>query len=112
MDEEGIVYLTLCLVMLVVPLSILSLIAQKYLAIAVVLLVIAGGIVILLLNFADYLLVSAVFGLLGITFQPAQGYTIVKSQNAIVKNVNGLYYATGYVTANLFAYSLSFGDAP
>ncbi len=42
---------------------------------------------------------------MGITFQPANSYYIIKNQNAVLKNVNGLFYATGYVTANLFPYT-------
>lgn len=50
--------------------------------------------------------------MLGITIEPAQGYKIVKQQNAIVKNVGGLYYATGYVTANLFPYVFKLEASP
>ncbi|MGD0729491.1 MAG: hypothetical protein ABR981_05435 [Candidatus Micrarchaeaceae archaeon] len=105
MDEEGIMYLAFCLVIMIVALSIVSYISKGIITILALLIVIAGVVVILILNFADYLFVSFVFGFLGITFEPAQGYKITKEQNAVVKNVNGLFYATGFVSANLFAYS-------
>lgn len=105
MDEEGIMYLAFCLVVMLISLSLIPYIGRGIIAIFVLFIIIIGVVVILMLNFADFLLVSLVFGTLGITFQPAQGYTIVKEQNAIVKNVNGLFYATGYITANLFAYT-------
>ena len=65
--------------------------------------VFTAGLVVVL-NFADYLLVSIGFSTLGVTFQPAAGYTINRQQNAVIKEVGGIYYATGYITGNLFAY--------
>jgi hypothetical protein len=105
MDEEGIMYLAFCLVLLMLALSFSPYIARGLLTFVAVGIVLMGAVIILILNFADFLLVSLVCGLLDITFQPALGYTIIKQQNAIVKNVNGLFYATGYVSANLFAYT-------
>lgn len=103
MDEEGIMYLAFCLVLMLIGLSLAPYIGGS-LAILAVIIIIAGIVVIIIMNFADFMFVSLVFGYLGITFEPAQGYKITKNQNAIVKNVNGLFYATGYVTANLFPY--------
>lgn len=105
MDEEGIMYLSFCAVILLIAISLVPYIGRGIVSLIALGIIITGAVVIIMLNFADYLLISVVFGTLGITFQPAQGYKIVKEQNAIVKNVSGLFYATGYVTANLFAYS-------
>lgn len=105
MDEEGIMYLAFCLIILLVGLSMSPYIGRGILTIVALLIMAMGAMIIVVLNFADFLFVSLVFGVLGITFEPALGYKITKEQNAIVKNVNGLFYATGYVTANLFAYS-------
>ncbi|MGI0100541.1 MAG: hypothetical protein ACREBH_02375 [Candidatus Micrarchaeaceae archaeon] len=105
MDEEGVMYLAFCLVILLGALAALPTIGRgiaELLALGIVLL---GAVAIVLLNFADFLVVSLVCGFLDITFQPALGYKINKNQNAIVKNVSGLFYATGYVTANLYAYT-------
>lgn len=105
MDEEGVMYLAFCMVILLGGAALAPSIGGKGLLTLVALgIVLFGAVVILMLNFADFILVSLVCGALNITFQPALGYNIVKQQNAIVKNVNGLYYATGYITANLFAY--------
>jgi hypothetical protein len=105
MDEEGVMYLAFCMVILLGALSISPSIGGKsVLTLVAVGIIIMGAVIILMLNFADFLLVSLVCGALDITFQPALGYTIVKKQDAIVKEVNGLFYATGYITANLFAY--------
>ncbi len=71
---------------------------------AVVLAMITAAII-LALNWVDFIIFPAVMNLLGISFQPARDYTIVKGQDAILKNVGGLFYATGFVTANLFGYT-------
>lgn len=104
MDEEGIIYLAFCLTISLTSLSLLFYFGAGYLRIVALIIILAGVAMIIMLNFADYVFISVVFSMLGITFQPAQGYTIVKEQNAVIKNVNGLFYATGYVTANLFPY--------
>jgi hypothetical protein len=104
MDDEGIAYLAFSMVILIASFSIIPSIGKGITTIIALAIIIVGMAVILVLNFADFLFVSMVSSLLGITIQPAQGYKVVKQQNAIVKNVNGLYYATGYVTANLFPY--------
>ncbi len=62
------------------------------------------GIVLGMLAFADFLLFTFITSVLGITFEPARNYKIGKHQDAVMKFVNGIYYATGYVTCNLFAY--------
>ncbi len=105
MDEEGIMYLAFCLVILLIALSLIPTFGKGYIKIIPLIIIIAGIVIILVLNFADFIFVPFLFSILNITFQPAQGYKIVKEQNAVIKNVNGLFYATGYVTANLFAYS-------
>ncbi len=105
MDEEGAMYLAFCVVVLLIALSQLPQFGRGFIEFISIAIIVLGIALILVLNFADFILVSALFGFLDITFQPALDYTIVKQQNAIVKNVSGLFYATGYVTANLFAYT-------
>jgi len=104
MDGEGIMYLAFCLVIILVSLSLTPYIGKGIITIFAIIILVIGAAIILVMNFADYLFISMLFGALGITFQPAQGYKITKDQNAIVKNVNGLFYATGFTTANIFAY--------
>jgi hypothetical protein len=105
MDEIGIMYMAFCLMVLLVSLAVIPSIGKGPIVFVALAMIVIGAILILVLNFADFLFVSMVCSTLGITFQPALGYTITKEQNAIVKNVNGLFYATGYVTANLYAYT-------
>lgn len=104
MDEEGIIYLIFSLVIIVLSFAILTSLHGIYTIIGLVLVVIAL-VFIIAMNWADFLLMPALTSVLGMTFQPARNYTITKGQNAIIKNVNGLFYATGYITANLFAYT-------
>jgi len=105
MDEEAIMYIAFTMVVLLIGISLLQYFGRGLIEVLCFFIIVAGVLLILILNFADFILMSVVAGLFNITFQPAQNYKITKDQNAIVKNVNGLFYATGYVTANLFAYT-------
>ncbi len=104
MDEEGIMYLAFAMVVLLMVLSFTPKMGGGILSIIAALIVVVTACLIVILNFADYLLVSIGFSVAGITFQPAMGYTINKEQKAVIKEVGGIYYATGYITGNLFAY--------
>ncbi len=112
MDDQSIIYLAFTLVILLVALTFIPYMGKGIVAILALAIILAGAVVILMLNFADFLFISFLFGALGITIEPAQGYKIIRNQNAIIKNVNGLYYATGYVTANLFAYVFKLESTP
>lgn len=112
MDDEGIMYLAFSMVILIMALAFIPYIGKGIIAIIALAVVGLGILVVLMLNFADFLLVSLVFGYLGITIEPAQNYKIIKSQNAIVKEVNGLSYATGYVAVNLFDYAFKLERPP
>jgi hypothetical protein len=104
MDEETITYLLLSMVVPLAALSFIPELGKGAFAILAALITLAGIAAILIMNWADFVLFSLVTTIFNVTFQPAGGYKIVKTQDAIVKNVNGLYYATGFVTANLFSY--------
>ncbi len=112
MDDQGIAYLAFSMVILIAAFAVLPSIGRGIVLIIGLVIIIVGIALILILNFADFLFLSLISGLLGITIEPAQGYKIVKQQNAIVKNVSGLYYATGYVTANLFPYVFKLEASP
>ena len=104
MDEESMAYL---LFSMLIPIAALVLLPELgsgafiLIAVALILLSIAA---ILVINWVDFVLFSLVTNLLNITFQPASGYKIVRTQDAIMKEVNGLFYTTGFISANLFAY--------
>ena len=59
---------------------------------------------ILMLNYADFLIFPAVTKLLGIKIQLSKEHYCLKEQNAILKYTGGIYYATGYLTANIYNY--------
>jgi hypothetical protein len=112
MDQEGILYLAFTLVILLMSLILVPYIGKGIVAIIALIIIIAGVVVILILNFADYILVSFICKTLNIIIEPALGYKISKEQNAVMKNVNGLSYASGFVTANLFAYAFKLESSP
>ena len=70
----------------------------------VALLAVIALVFILLLNYADFLIFPAVTRILGVTITLSKGNTAPKEQNRVVKYANGLYYATGYLTANIYNY--------
>ena len=105
MDEEAIVYLlfsAMVYVLIIANVNSFGGGAYTYLAITLALI---GAAFLLVIMFADFIIFPAITGLLGITFQPYPNYKITKGQEAIIKNVNGLYYATGFVTGNLFSFT-------
>ena len=102
MDETTIVYLAASiLVALLVFTS-----SSRFGIFGILMDVLAGltAILILLLAFADFLLIPALTRLLGITITPAKNFTITSSQDSVIKYSNGIYYATGYLTANVYNY--------
>jgi hypothetical protein len=102
MDEESILYLAATLA--IVAMVIFSLGNYGPFAILVAIMAILAAAAIIILNFADFLIFPAFTYILGIQTIPAKDYYIPKSQNCIIKNVNGLYYATAYLTANIYNY--------
>ena len=112
MDELGIVYLVFAIIVLIIGFTMISSFGTGiYTTISAVLLVLTL-IFILGMNWSDFIIVPAITSLLGITFTPSRNYTINKKQSAVLKNVNGLFYATGYTTANLFAYTFKEESTP
>jgi hypothetical protein len=68
---------------------------------------ILGGIVlfaIFTLNFADFLIFPLITKRLNVEVILSKEHKVPKSQNCVLKYVNGLYYATGYLTGNIYKY--------
>ncbi|MDE1833054.1 MAG: hypothetical protein KGH58_01405 [Candidatus Micrarchaeota archaeon] len=112
MDEEGVMYLVFTLMMPLIGFTVLQSFGKGGFGIIAAGLLIIDVILVMIMNWADFVLFPIITGLLGITFQPAAGYSIVKGQDSIVMEINGLFYATGFVTGNLFAYSFKQETAP
>ncbi len=104
MDEEAIMFLSLCMIIVLIGFAMLSKFGGGVLSLIAAFMLVVTIAMLAVLNFADYLLVSLLFGAIGITFQPALNYKINKEQNAVVKEISGVYYATGYVSGNLFSF--------
>lgn len=104
MEEMDILYLALCGTVILVVFATLPAFGKgwSYVAAALALLT---GFFILALNWADFLVFPAIMNMMSVTFQPAKDYTIVRRQDAVLKNVGGLIYATGFATGNLFSYT-------
>lgn len=102
MDQEEIIFLG-CAGLIIL---LLILYAGSFGPLALVMLIIGilFVIVLLVMDFADYLVFPLITNIFKLTIVPAKNYTISHGQQAIIKNVNGLFYATGYLTGNLYSY--------
>lgn len=102
MDEETIfrVGITLILALMLVSFSA----AYGPLYILALVFFMAAFVLIIIISFADFVIFPIFTRLLKITTVPARDYIIPKENDGIVKYVNGLYYATGYITANIYNY--------
>ncbi|MGI0141155.1 MAG: hypothetical protein ACREBF_00685 [Candidatus Micrarchaeales archaeon] len=102
MDEETIVYMGFTGIVALMGIFFAG--AYGDLSIVAIVLCIVALVIIVVINYADFVLFPVVTTILGIRIIPAKNYIIPKNQNCIVKNVSGLYYATGYLTANIYNY--------
>lgn len=101
MDQITIVYLVLSLLFVV-----FIMISPNYgpLGILIIIFSIIAGLLILLLAYADYLVYPLFTRFLKIVTISGKDYYIPKSQDAIITYKDGLYFATGYLTANVYNY--------
>jgi hypothetical protein len=105
MDEETIIYLAFTALITLIAIEGAGSFGKGIAPLIVDMLALLTLGFLLLFTFADFVIFPLFTTLLGVSFQPVANYYIVKRQNAVVKNVNGIFYATGYISANLFAYS-------
>jgi hypothetical protein len=108
MDEESIMYLALTgsFVFLVLLLSSVF----KPLSILAIVMGLVTLVMLMLMTWADYVVFPLFTKAIGVTFQPAKDYKIVADQAAVLKNVGGIFYATGFITASLFPYVFKEGS--
>jgi hypothetical protein len=104
MDEEGLIYFAMCGVF-VFLLIIFSSSFGGVTGIICLMIAVFALIGLCMMNWADFILFPFLTSIFNVTFQPAKGYRIPPKQDAIVKNVGGLFYATGFLTASLLAYT-------
>lgn len=102
MDEETIFRVGITLILALMLVSFSAAYGPFY--VLAIVFFIAAFVLIVILSFADFVLFPIFTRLLKVTTVPARDYTIPKENDGIVKYVNGLYYATGYITANVYNY--------
>lgn len=102
MDEKTIVYIAASMLLVLMVLGSSS--SFGIFGILIKILAVLAFIFILLLAFADFLLFPVITRIFGITITPAKNFTITSSQDSVIKYSNGIYYATGYLTANVYNY--------
>ncbi len=102
MDQNTIFHLAASL--LVVLLVIIGSSNYGLFSILLIALALITAALILILAFADYLIFPTITRIMHISITPFKNYMIPKEQDSVVKNVNGMYYATGYVAANVYNY--------
>lgn len=102
MDQNTIIYLAVssAIVLLVVAA------APNFGIIGVIieLLAVVAIVAVLLIAFADFIIVPFITRSLKISISAAKNYTMTHGMDAMVKYSNGIYYATGYLTANIYNY--------
>ncbi|MEM3781467.1 MAG: hypothetical protein QXT43_00690 [Candidatus Micrarchaeaceae archaeon] len=105
MDSNTVFYLAACSLIAILVAAAASSYGQA--AILIVALSILAILLFFIINYADFLLFPLFTILFNIKQVPAKDYYIPKANNAIIKYVNGIYYATGYLTANIYNYVFS-----
>ncbi|MGC8538307.1 MAG: hypothetical protein ACP5MK_00345 [Candidatus Micrarchaeia archaeon] len=103
MDEETTLYIAVTSMVALFVLFVIRTFGPLELVVAIF--AILTILAILIMNFADFIIFTAFTYIFGISIVPAKNYVIPKIQNAVLKNINGLYYATGYLTANIYNYA-------
>ncbi len=102
MDEETIIRVGMPAMLCIIFISLYG--AYGLLGIPAVVVFFVAFVLIILISFADFIIFPLFTKLLKVTTVPAKDYVIPKENEGVVKYVNGLYYATGYVTANIYNY--------
>ncbi len=105
MDERTLIYLAACAVPMIIALT--NIASYGPLSIIVAVFVLIGLMLLLILNYADFLVFPALTRLFNITVQLSRDHTVPKAENCIIKHYKSLYYATGYLTANIYGYVFS-----
>ena len=105
MDAETIFYISIPSVLILLLLSALPRYGPFGIVIAILSLL--SIILIFVINYADFLIFPAITQALGISVILANNYTAPKKQNCIIEYIGGIYYATGYLTANIYGYVFS-----
>jgi len=102
MDETTLIYIAVSA--MAILLVLVEATTYGIFAIPIAVLAIIAILTLLLINYADFIIFPLITTILKMRIIPAKNYYIPKEQNCVIKNANGVYYATGYLTANLYNY--------
>ena len=105
MDPVEIVYIAASVVVILLIMT--SAASYGYLAFLVVVFGIIMLFLVFMLEFADFLIFPLITKYLDIEVILSKEHKVPKTQNYVLKYVDGLYYATGYLTANIYKYVFS-----
>lgn len=103
-DVEKLIYLMFTLMVIVIAFTLSS--SFKGIANFIALIfIILSAVMVLGFGLGDTFVFPVLMSTLGVTFTVAKDNSMNKKEDAIIKNVGGLTYATGFITANLFQYT-------
>lgn len=103
-DIEKLIYLIFTLMVIVIAFTLSS--SFKGIANFIALIfIILSAVMVLAFGLGDTFVFPVLMSTLGVTFTVAKDNSMTKKEDAIIKNVGGLTYATGFITANLFQYT-------
>lgn len=104
-DQNTIIHLVISL--LIVLLVVTGSSSYGAFSLAVITFALITAVIILTLAFADYLIFPIITRVLGINIVPFKNYIIPVEQDAVIKYTNNMYYATGFISANVYNYIFS-----
>ncbi len=102
MDEQTIIYISST--SLISLLLIINSSAFGNLSLIISGLAVFNIVMIFLVNYADFVFFPVLTLIFGVRLVPAKDYYVPKESNSVVKSTSGVYYATGYLTANVYNY--------
>lgn len=102
MDEYTIMYLSISGILIFIVIAGYG--AYGAFAPLIIVLAILAMLVILLLNYADFVIFPVITQVLGIKVLLWKDYMVPKTENCVIKYTKGLYYAQGYLSANIYNY--------
>ncbi len=102
MDETTLMYIATSALVILIVLMYAG--TFEAFTIPIVILAVISLLMLLLINYTDFLIFPLVTRILKAKIIPAKDYYIPPDQSCVIKNVNGVYYAVGYLTANLYNY--------
>jgi hypothetical protein len=102
MESEEILYMAIAGMVVLLLLFVIG--SYGPFKIAVLIIALIAFAMIVSLEYIDFLIFPLLTIITKTSIVPAKGYVIPKNQKYVVKNVNGIYYATGFLTANIYKY--------